>query len=69
MVETIDESTFSSLATRGSRRGADGMKTKLRSAHRATTSGTETHIIRGKDPEALYKVIRGEPAGTRFIAN
>ena len=66
--EAIDEGTFSSLGTRGSRRGADGMKTKLRAAHRATTSGIETHIINGKDPEALYHVIRGEPAGTRFIA-
>ena len=68
VVEHIDESTFSSLGTRGSRRGADGMKTKLRAAHRATTSGTETSIINGKDPEALYRVIRGEPVGTRFIA-
>ena len=68
VVETIDESVFSSLGTRGSRRGADGMKTKLRAADRATRAGTETHIISGKDPEALYRVIRGEPAGTRFIA-
>ena len=44
------------------------MKTKLRAADRATRAGTETHIISGKDPEALYRVIRGEPAGTRFIA-
>ena len=68
VVETIDESVFSSLGTRGSRRGADGMKTKLRAARRATAAGTETHIIRGKDPDALYRVIRGEPTGTRFIA-
>ena len=40
----------------------------LRAADRATAAGTETHIISGKDPEALYKVIRGEPTGTRFIA-
>ena len=68
VVEKIDGSVFSSLGTRGSRRGADGMKTKLRAADRATAAGTETHIISGKDPEALYCVIRGEPTGTRFIA-
>ena len=56
------------VTPRGARRGAAGMKTKLRAAHRATTSGTETHIVSGKDPEALYRVIRGEPTGTRFIA-
>jgi len=68
VVETIDENVYASLGTRGSRRGADGMKTKLRAADRATSAGTETYIISGKDPEALYRVIRGEPAGTRFIA-
>ncbi len=68
VVETIDEALFDQLGTRGSRRGAGGMKTKLRAAHRATAAGTETHIIRGKDPEAIYRVIRGEPVGTRFIA-
>lgn len=68
VVERIDEDVFASLGTRGSRRGADGMKTKLRAAARATAAGTETCIVGGKDPEALYRVIRGEPVGTRFIA-
>ena len=69
VVERIDEDVYASLGTRGSRRGADGMKTKLRAAAHATEAGTETFIVSGKDPEALYAVIRGKPAGTRFLPN
>ena len=68
VVETIDESVYASLGTRGSRRGPGGMKTKLRAAARATEAGTETFIVRSKDPDALYAVIRGKSAGTRFLA-
>ena len=69
VVERIDEDVYASLGTRGSRRGADGMKTKLRAAAHATEAGTATFIVSGKDPEALYAVIRGKPAGTRFLPN
>lgn len=69
VVETIDDSVYGAIGTRGSRRGVSGMKTKLRAAARATALGTETFIISGKRPESLYDVIRGNPTGTRFIAN
>jgi len=67
-VAAIDEELFASVVTRGSRRGSGGMKTKLRAALRATEQGTETFIVSGKDPDALYNVIQGVPAGTRFLA-
>ncbi len=68
VVETIDENLFEQLGTRGSRRGTDGMKTKLRAAQRATAAGTETWIVSGKDPAALYEVLRTGTTGTRFLA-
>jgi len=67
-VASIDEETFAAIGTRGSRRGSGGMKTKLRAAAHATERGTETFIIRGKGPDALYNVIQGVPTGTRFLA-
>lgn len=68
LVERIDESTYALLGTKGSRRGADGMKTKLRAAEFATKHGTETHLIGGKQPERIYDLLSGLPAGTRFAA-
>lgn len=68
LVEVIDESTYAMLGTKGSRRGADGMKTKLRAAELATGNGTETFLLSGKHPELIYDVLNGIPAGTRFAA-
>lgn len=68
VVEEIDEGVFASLGTRGSRRGADGMKTKLRAADRATRAGTETFILSGKDPGSIFNALQGRCDGTRFTA-
>ena len=68
VVERMDESLYGQLGTRGSRRGTSGMKTKLRAAERATAAGTETWIVSGKDPAALYDVMQSKPTGTRFLA-
>ena len=67
-VERIDDCIYASLGTRASRRGSDGMKTKLRAAATATESGIDAYILHGKSPEAIYEVIRGSPAGTHFLA-
>ncbi len=68
LVEEISESTFSLLGTRASRRGADGMKTKLRAADHAVSNGIDVWMIRGQTPAQLYDILRGEPAGTKFAA-
>ena len=67
-VEVIDDAIYASLGTRASRRGSDGMKTKLRAAARATASGIDTYMLSGKKPDSIYDVIRGSPAGTHFMA-
>jgi len=43
------------------------MQTKLRAASLAMLQGTDTIVINGKHPEAIYDVIAGKPAGTLFV--
>lgn len=52
----------------GSARGTGGMATKLQAARIATDAGCDMIIMNGADPTALYRVLEGEPIGTRFIA-
>ncbi|PWM40379.1 MAG: glutamate 5-kinase [Clostridiales bacterium] len=66
-IERIDQSVFSLAGGAGSRRGTGGMKTKLQAASLATANGTDTVIVNGKHPEALYEIIRGNQAGTLFV--
>ncbi len=65
-IDTIDESVYSLAGGAGSRRGTGGMKTKLKAASLATAQGTDTVIINGKNPSAIYDIIAGKPAGTLF---
>lgn len=67
-IDRIDETVYSYTATRGSRRGAAGVKTKLRAAETATANGTDVIIMNGKNPEALYEILKGGSAGTLFPA-
>ena len=66
-VADIDENILSYVATKGSARGAGGVRTKLQAALYATEHGTSTVITRGNHPESLYRIIRGEKAGTLFV--
>ena len=52
----------------GSTRGTGGMATKLHAAQIATGAGCEMVIVNGRNPEILYRVMDGEPVGTRFFA-
>ena len=52
----------------GSALGTGGMKTKLAAAKICTEAGSDMMIINGSDPMLLYKVVDGEPVGTRFYA-
>jgi glutamate 5-kinase len=48
--------------------GTGGMWTKIAAAKLATASGTEVHIVDGREREVLLRVLRGEDVGTRFLA-
>ncbi len=50
-----------------SNRGTGGMVTKLEAADFATTHGMDMYIAHGCDPENIYRIMEGEPVGTRFI--
>lgn len=66
-IEQMDENIYSLAGGAGSRRGTGGMKTKLQAAALACAQGTDTIIINGKSPEALYEIVKGGSAGTLFV--
>lgn len=51
-----------------SNRGTGGMATKITAAAAATAAGINTCVMRGDDPEYIYKLLNGEQVGTMFIA-
>lgn len=68
-IETVDSVDDSVFALAGEHRNAwarGGMPTKLHAAHLVTTSGIAMAICRGRNPDALLRVARGEPVGTFF---
>ena len=66
-ITEIDETVQSLAGGAGSRRGTGGMKTKLQAAKLATSQGIDTIITNGKNPHALYDIVKGVGAGTLFI--
>lgn len=66
-IEKIDDSIYSLAGGAGSRRGTGGMRTKLQAAGLAAVNGIDTIITNGKNPEALYEIIKGKGIGTLFI--
>lgn len=67
-VDRIDESTYALAGGAGSRRGTGGMKTKLQAADIATTQGIDVIVTNGKNPQALYDLVKGGSVGTLFTA-
>ena len=68
-IDEIDEKIHSLTMAAGSRRGTDGMKSKLKAAHLATSQGIDTIITNGKNPSVLYEIIKGKNIGTLFAGN
>ncbi|MFC4598176.1 glutamate 5-kinase [Cohnella hongkongensis] len=66
-IDAIDENVQSLAGGAGSRRGTGGMKTKLQAAKLATAQGIDTIITNGKNPSALYEIIKGDSVGTLFV--
>lgn len=50
----------------GSSLGTGGMATKIQAAQIAMDSGFAMSLIHGGNPDLLYDVVEGKPAGTRF---
>ena len=71
LIETVEEITPDVLALAGgcgSALGTGGMKTKLRAASMCCEAGCDMIIANGANPDLLYRLIDGEPVGTKFIA-
>lgn len=68
-VHGITEEIAALAGGAGSERGTGGMITKIRAAKIATEAGCDMIIANGAYPELLYKVMDGEPVGTRFFAD
>lgn len=66
-VTEIDESVQSLAGGAGSKRGTGGMKAKLQAAKLATAQGIDTIITNGKNPSALYDIVKGGSVGTLFV--
>ena len=67
-IDRIDESVYELAGGAGSRRGTGGMRTKLQAADLATNQGIDTIVTNGKNPEALYDIVKGKKVGTLFVA-
>ena len=67
VVETITPETEALCGGAGTARGTGGMLTKLHAAQTAAKSGIPTVVMNGKDPQALYRLLDGEPTGTLFL--
>ncbi|MBQ1310787.1 MAG: glutamate 5-kinase [Blautia sp.] len=65
-IENIDSSVYELAGGAGSRRGTGGMRTKLQAADLACAQGIDTIVTNGKDPEALYDIMKGLKVGTLF---
>lgn len=66
-IENIDDSIYSIAGGAGSRRGTGGMKTKLQAANLAAANGIDTVITNGKNPEAIFGIIKGNKIRTLFV--
>lgn len=67
VVEEITEEIESIAGGAGSRFGTGGMLTKITAAKMVMENGCDMVILNGDEPEKMYDIIEGKPAGTRFV--
>ncbi len=67
VVEEITPEIIALAGGKGSDLGTGGMATKLKAAQITTAQGTDTVIINGNNPDALYDLFEGKSVGTRFL--
>ncbi len=66
VVEALTPEIRALAGGEGSTLGTGGMRTKLHAAEIATAGGVEMIIANGARPQDLYRIVAGEPVGTRF---
>ena len=67
VIKEVDDSILALAGDAGSSLGTGGMITKLQAAKICLTAGCTMIITNGADPDNLYWIMDGEPAGTAFI--
>ena len=67
VVEALTPDVIALAGGNGSALGTGGMVTKLRAACIAMEAGIDMVIANGAQPENVYRILEGEPVGTRFI--
>jgi glutamate 5-kinase len=67
-VQVITPEIQALAGDKGSAVGTGGMATKLTAAQIAADAGIPTVIANGNDPENIYRILAGEPVGTRIMA-
>jgi len=68
VVEEITPEIETLAGGAGSGLGTGGMATKIKAARLVTAVGVDMVITDGNKPDALYDIVEGKPAGTRFLA-
>ena len=66
-VTVLDESITALAGGSNGKQGTGGMVTKLHAAKICMDCGCDMIIANGANPENLYDILDGQPAGTRFI--
>jgi glutamate 5-kinase len=67
VVEEVTPEIMALAHGKGSNLSSGGMTTKLKAAEIVNKTGCDMVIINGNNPELLYDVIEGKPAGTKFL--
>ena len=67
VVETLSDDVLALAGGAGSSLGTGGMATKLHAAELVVAEGIDMVIANGASPEVLYRIVEGEPVGTRFV--
>ena len=67
-VREITDALMDTASGAGSSRGTGGMLTKLTAGRIALAAGADMYIVNGRNPDVLYDLTEGKPAGTHFIA-
>ncbi len=64
-----DPALLAAAGPSGGALGRGGMQTKVTSARQAATSGTDTYIVSGLEPQVLLRLADGEAIGTHLQAD
>ena len=67
VVESLTPEILALAGGNGTSLGTGGMVTKLRAARIACEAGIDMVIANGVRPADIYRILDGEPVGTRFI--